>query len=82
METLKQGQKTRALIAGIVATLAALMMLTPPAFAAPAGSLDSSFGHGGFVTVALGSWVGAAAVVVQSDGRSSPQARGISARAM
>jgi uncharacterized delta-60 repeat protein len=69
METLRQGQKTRALMALIVGTLAALIMSAPPAFAAAAGSLDTSFGHEGYVTVALGSSVGAAAVVVQPDGK-------------
>jgi uncharacterized delta-60 repeat protein len=69
MEILRQGLQRRALIGVMVGMAAALMAFTPPAFAATAGSLDTSFGHGGYVTVALGSSVGAAAVAVQSDGR-------------
>jgi uncharacterized delta-60 repeat protein len=69
MEILRQGQQRRGPTAVILGMAAALMAFTPTASAATAGSLDTSFGQGGYVTVALGSSVGAAAVAVQPDGR-------------
>jgi uncharacterized delta-60 repeat protein len=39
------------------------------AVAATSGSLETTFGTGGFSTVQLGTWVAAAACVVQSDGK-------------
>jgi uncharacterized delta-60 repeat protein len=69
MRTLLGGVKIRAIMVVISAALTPLVVCTPGALAAGAGSLDGSFGNGGFATVALGSWVGAAAVVVQPDGK-------------
>jgi uncharacterized delta-60 repeat protein len=56
-----------AAVAAVAFGLAALT--ASPALAATAGSIDTSFGTGGFSTVALGTSAGAAAVVVQSDGK-------------
>jgi uncharacterized delta-60 repeat protein len=51
------------------AALAIGALAGAPALAAGAGSIDTSFGIAGFSTVALGTSAGAAAVVVQGDGK-------------
>lgn len=56
------------LLAVTALPLALLAVLAPTA-SASAGSLDTSFGDGGFATLSVGSSAGAAAVVVQSDGK-------------
>jgi uncharacterized delta-60 repeat protein len=58
------------LTAAVAAATFGIAALTgSPALAATAGSIDTSFGSAGISTVALGTWAGAAAVVVQSDGK-------------
>src|SRR2546423_5698006 len=47
----------------------AVLASSQPAWAATAGSLDTSFGTAGYSTVALGTWAGAASVAVQPDGK-------------
>lgn len=47
----------------------ALALLPADAAEAAAGALDPSFRSGGCSTVSLGSWAGAAAGVVQPDGK-------------
>jgi uncharacterized delta-60 repeat protein len=63
--------KAHTILAAAVAAVAfGLAALTAsPALAASAGSIDTSFGSAGFSTLALGTWAGAAAVVVQGDGK-------------
>jgi uncharacterized delta-60 repeat protein len=61
-------QCLRALVALVATAILALLAATP-ALAASAGSIDTTFGTGGFSTVSIGSIAGAAAVVVQPDGR-------------
>lgn len=46
-----------------------LVPVAPALATPPPGSLDTRFGNRGFVTLALGAWAGAAAVVVQPDGK-------------
>lgn len=68
------------LLAVLVAVLAVLVALLAGELADPtlagavdgtpaAGAVDTSFGTNGYVTVSIGSWVGASAVAVQPDGR-------------
>ena len=53
----------------VVTAFLALLFATPAGAAAVAGSLDTTFGSGGYATVSLGSLAEAAAVVVQPDGK-------------
>jgi uncharacterized delta-60 repeat protein len=61
-------RRWRRAIAPFAAQLA-LSAVALPGVSTNAGSLDPSFGQGGYTTVPLGAWVGAAAVAVQPDGR-------------
>ncbi|MFL5830795.1 MAG: hypothetical protein ACJ76X_12835 [Solirubrobacteraceae bacterium] len=47
----------------------AVLASSQAAWAASAGSIDTSFGTAGYSTVTLGTWAGAAAVAVQGDGK-------------
>ena len=53
----------------VVAASFALLFATPAAAAAVPGSLDTTFGNGGYATVSVGSLAEASAVVVQPDGK-------------
>lgn len=60
---------SRRLAGAVLAGVCLAVLHAAPAGAAPAGTLDASFHSDGYSTVAVGTWAGAVADVVQPDGR-------------